>query len=149
MLIVSGSNPTPIVAGQTPPTWLHGQFTTDSDVEMVPYIAGARPIAGSAHLGPSVADGVTNTLAMQSTALAGGIPLTIMGTSQGALVIDQVIAADVAAGVSPGAVRLDHGCSLRASVDVIASLMVTCVRAGVQSRRLPEFSCCTGTGGPT
>lgn len=104
VLIVSGSNPTPIVAGQTPPTWLQGRFTAGSDVEMVPYIAGAWPIVGSAHLGPSVADGVANTLAMQNTALAAGIPVTIMGTSQGSLVIDQVIAADVAAGVSPGAV---------------------------------------------
>lgn len=99
VLIVSGSNPTPIVAGQTPPTWLHGQFSNGDDVEMVPYLAGAWPIVGTYHLGPSVADGVANTLAMQNAALAAGTPLTIMGTSQGALVIDQVIAADVAAGV--------------------------------------------------
>lgn len=104
VLIVSGSNPTPIVAGQSPPTWLQGQFSNGSDVEMVPYLAGAWPIVGTSHLGPSTVSGVTNTLAMQNAALAAGTPLTIMGTSQGALVIDQVIADDVAAGVSADAV---------------------------------------------
>ena len=103
VLIVSGSNPTPIVAGQTPPTWLDGQFTNGDNVEMVPYPAGYFPVEGKSEVGPSTAIGVTNTLAMQNAALAAGTPLTIMGTSQGALVIDQVITDDIAAGVRPNA----------------------------------------------
>lgn len=105
VLIVSGSNPTPIPPGATPPTWLQGQFTNGNDVEMVPYPAGYWPMMGTAHVGPSTAVGVTNLTAMQNAAIAAGIPLTIMGTSQGALVIDQVIANDIAAGVSPSAVK--------------------------------------------
>lgn len=105
VLMINGSSTTPIVAGQTPPTWLHGQFTNGADVEMVPYPAGFWPLQGTAHLGPSVVAGVTNTLAMQNTALAAGIPLTIMATSQGALIADQVIADDMAAGVSGDAVK--------------------------------------------
>ena len=105
VLIVSGSSPTPIEPGATPPTWLQGQFSNGSNVEMVPYPAGYWPFQGTAHVGPSTAVGVTNLTAMQNAAIAAGTPLTIMGTSQGALVIDQVIVNDIAAGVSPSAVK--------------------------------------------
>lgn len=101
-LVVGGSSPTPYAGGPVNPPWLHGQF--DSVVtQYVPYPASlGAPFEGSIPLPDSVDQGVKNTIAMQD-ASAG--PVTIMGTSQGSLVIDRVMAQDMQNGVSPSKVQ--------------------------------------------
>ncbi|MDH6244088.1 PE-PPE domain-containing protein [Mycobacterium sp. OTB74] len=104
LLIVGGSSPTPDVAGETPPVWLNGQFNKGDTIVSVPYPASFGPYEGTGPMGPSVQVGVTNALALQNVAVSQGIPTTLMGASQGALVIDQVIADDARNGVDPKAV---------------------------------------------
>lgn len=101
-LIVSGSSNTPVTADTPAPTWLGGVFQQGQS-QMVPYPAGYIPgLQGVMPLGQSVPIGVTNTIAAQN-AQQGHV--TEMGTSQGALVLDAVMAQDAAAGVAKNKVN--------------------------------------------
>ncbi len=95
-LIVTGSQPAPVTSSTPPPVWLHGQFQ-QGPTKVVPYPAGFVPgLEGNVPLGQSLPVGVANTEAMQD-ATPG--PVVEVGTSQGAMVLDQVMADDAKAGV--------------------------------------------------
>ena len=94
VLVVGGSNPTPYEAGPVSPPYLGGVYGPES---YVPYPASlGPPFEGTTPLDQSVAAGVQSAESMQN---ATSQPVVFMGTSQGSLVLDQVMRDDVAAGV--------------------------------------------------
>lgn len=93
VLMVSGTEPAPVTVDTPVPVWLHGAFGSG---QWVPYDASMAPLEGSkSDLGTSIGTGVASAESMRAT----DRPTVYMGTSQGALVLDQVMADDAAAGV--------------------------------------------------
>lgn len=93
VLMVSGTEPAPVTVDTPVPVWLQGAYGSG---EWVPYDASMAPLEGSkSDLGTSVGTGVVSAEAMRAT----DRPTVYLGTSQGALVLDQVMADDAAAGV--------------------------------------------------
>lgn len=93
LIVVGGTAPVPYVEHVQVLPWLDDIYGAGA---MVAYPASLSPFEGSLALGPSVAEGVSATEALESST-AG--PVRIMCASQGCLVSDQVMADDAKAGV--------------------------------------------------